>query len=95
MVDPVLSRIASSMREDWSGAHLVLLPQLPWKPWFPGLPLYNRVMEWSPDAQLFADSSSGERKWVPVVGEIRWAVFCLARNAYGGIFPLRPPGTTS
>ena len=81
MVDLVLSRIASSMREDWRGTHLVLLPQLPWKPWFPKLPLYERVLEWNPDAQLFADSSTGQRKWVPVVDEIRWAVFRLAKNA--------------
>ena len=69
------------MREDWRGAHLVLLPQLPRKPWFPRLLLYGRVLEWNPDAQLSADSSAGQRKWVLVVDEIRWAVFRLTKNA--------------
>ena len=30
MVELVLSRIGASMREDWSGSHLVLLPLLSW-----------------------------------------------------------------
>ena len=81
MIDLVLARIASSMREEWFGTHLVLLPQLPLKPWFPRLPLYERVLEWNPGAQLFADSGTGQRKWAPVVGEIRWAVLRLTRNA--------------
>ena len=81
MVDLVLSRIAASMREDWSGTHLALPPHLPRKPWFPRLPVYERVLEWNPDARLFADSSTGQRKWVPVADEIRWAVFRLTKNA--------------
>ena len=69
------------MREDWSGSHLVLLRLLPWKPWFPRLPLYERVVEWHSDTQLLADSSSGHREWVPVMDEGRWAVFRLTKDA--------------
>ena len=81
MAELVLARIAASMREDWIGSRLVRLPLLPWKPWFPRLPLYERAAEWSSGAQLFADSSSGHREWVPVVEEVRWAVFRLTKNA--------------
>ena len=81
MAELVLARIAASMREAWVGSHLVLLPLLPWQPWFPRLSLYERVVEWSSDAQLFADSSSGHREWIPVVEEVRWAVFRLTKNA--------------
>ena len=60
---------------------MVLLPLFPWKPWFPRLSPYERVVEWNSDAQLFADGSSGHRKWVPVMDEVRWAVFRLTRDA--------------
>ena len=81
MAELVLSRIASSMREAWRGTHLVMLPLLPWKTWFPKLSLFARELEWSADTQLFADSSSGHRAWVPVVDDIRWAVFSLTKSA--------------
>ena len=81
MIDLVVPRIASSMREEWFGTHLALLPQLPRKPWFPTLPLYGRVLEWNRGAQLFAYSSTDQRKWVPVVDGIRWAVSRSTRNA--------------
>ena len=81
MVELVLARIAAPMREARDGFHLVLPPLLPSKPWFPKLPLYERVAEWSSDAQLFADSSSGHREWISAVEEVRWAVFRLTKNA--------------
>ena len=77
----VVVPIAAPMREAWVGSHLALLPLLPWKAWFPKLPLYERVVEWRSDAQLFADSSSGHREWIPVAEEVRWAVFRLTKNA--------------
>ena len=81
MVEPVLCRIFSSMREDWRGTHSALLPLLPWEPWCPKLPLLSREMEWGTDVQLFADSISGHRSWIPSGEDINWAIFSLTKNA--------------
>ena len=81
MVELVLARIAAPMRKEWQGTQLALLPQAHWKPWFPRPPRFERVLEWSPDAHSFAGSSTGHRKWVPLVEEIRWAAFRLTKNA--------------
>ena len=81
MAELVLARTAASMRGEWQGTHLALLPQIHWKPWFPRLSRFERALEWSPDARLFADNSSGHRAWVPMVKEIRRAAFRLAKNA--------------
>ena len=81
MVELVLCRIFSSLRESWRGAHLVLLPLLPWKPWYPKLSWLRREMEWGANVQLFADSSSGHRSWAPVGDDFPWAVFSSTKNA--------------
>ena len=76
-----LGRIAAPTRAGRRGAHLVLLPQIPWKPRFPRLPQYERALEWNSGAHLFANSSTGHRTWVPTAEESRWAVFRLTKNA--------------
>ena len=81
MAELVLHRIFTSMRENWYGAHLVLLPLLPWKPWYPKLSLLRRETEWGTNVQLFADSSSGHRSWIPMGEDIHWAIFSLTKNA--------------
>ena len=73
MAELVLARIAASMREEWFGTHLGLLPLIPWKHWLPKLALFARV--------LSRGSSPGRRLWVPVVGDVRWAVFRIAIDA--------------
>ena len=60
MVDLVLTRIASSMKEDWLGAHLWLLPSLPWKSWGGKLAPFERVLSWPASTLLFVDTS---RMW--------------------------------
>ena len=96
MAELVLTRIAASMREDWRGTHLVLLPLLPWKPRFPKLSQFAQEIQWGADTQLFADSISGHRVWVPVVDEVRWAFFRLTKSAsWGYFFFLRRSGTVS
>ena len=81
MAGLALGRVAASMRGERFGAHLALHPQIPWKPRFPRLSQYERALGWNSDAHLFANSSTGHRTWVPTVEEIRWAVFCLTKNA--------------
>ena len=81
MAELALARIAASTREEWQGTHMARLPQVHWKPWFPRLSRFERALEWNPDTHLFADSSTGHRTWVPMVEEIRRAVFRLTKNA--------------
>ena len=81
MAELVLARIAMSTREEWEGTHLVLAPLIPWKHCLPKLARFERALVWNADTQLFADSSLGERVRVPMMEEIRWAVFRLTKDA--------------
>ena len=81
MVRMVLARIAAYMREEWRGTHLVLAPLAPWKRWLPKLARFERVLVWNAGTQMFADCSSGRRLWVPAVGDVRWAVFRITKDA--------------
>ena len=81
MVELVLARIALSVKETWFGCHLLLVPLIPWKPWMPKLGRFERVLVWDAFTPLFADSSSGNRQWVPMVEDVQRAVFRLTEDA--------------
>ena len=81
MVDLTIGRILASLREDWAGRHLLLVPLVPWKQWIPKLSLFERVMVWDAFTSLFVDSSSGRRCVVPMVEDVQWAVYRLIKNA--------------
>ena len=57
----VLARIAASMREEWSGTNLALVPLVPWKHWLPKLARLERELVRNSNTHLFADCSSGKR----------------------------------
>ena len=81
MVDLVAGRIYASMKENWFGCHLLLVPLIPWKPWMTKLGRFERAMVWGALAPLFVDSSTGQREWVPMAEDAQWAVFRLTKDA--------------
>ena len=42
---------------------------------------FARVIVWGAVAPLFVDSSTGQRKWLPVVKDAQWAVLRLTEDA--------------
>ena len=54
MAELVLARVAASMREERQGAHLVLVPLIPWKHWLPKLARFQRVLAWAADTSARA-----------------------------------------
>ena len=81
MVDLVVNRILASVKENWFGCHILLVPLLPWKPWVPKLSRFERVITWDADVPLFVDSSTGHREWLQAPEDVQWAVFRLTKNA--------------
>ena len=81
MVDLVANRILASIKENWFGTHLLLVPLIPWKPWMPKLSRFERVIAWGSSIPLFVDSSSGHREWLQSPEDVKWAVFRLSKNA--------------
>ena len=81
MVDLVVNRILASVKENWFGCHILLVPLLPWKPWVPKLSGFERVITWDANAPLFVDSSTGHREWLPSPEDVQWAVFRLTKDA--------------
>ena len=81
MVDIVANRILASMKENWFGCHLLLVPLIPWKPWMPKLSRFERVIVWDTAAPLFIDGSSGHWQRLPVAEDVQWAVFRLIKDA--------------
>ena len=69
------------MNEQWYGHHLLLVPLIAWKSWTSKLGQFDRVITWDAGTQLFVDSSSGQRKWVPTAEDVQWAVFRLSKDA--------------
>ena len=81
MVDLGLARIASSMSEDWFGAHLRLIPLFPWKNWSCKLAPCERVLSWPAGTSLFVGRIPGKPLEVPNVENARRAVFRLMGSA--------------
>ena len=81
MVDLALARIASSLVEDWFGAHLCMIPLLPRKNWSGKLAPFERVILWPAGAALFAGRISGKLGEAPNVENARWAAFRITKNA--------------
>ena len=81
MVDLVVNRILASLKEDWSGSHILLVPMLPWKPWIPKLSRFERVLTWDAGVPLFVDSSTGRRERLASPEFAQWAVFRLTKDA--------------
>ena len=81
MVDLVANRILASIKENWFGAHLLLVPLIPWKPWLSKLSRFERVIVWGAVVPLFVDSSSGHREWLQTPEDVQWAVFRLTKEA--------------
>ena len=81
MVDLVVNRIHASVKEYWFGCHLLLVPSIPWKPWTSKLGRFERVIVWDAFTPLFVDSSTGQRKWLPMVEDVQWAVLRLTKDA--------------
>ena len=80
MAELILARFAAPIREEWFGTHLALAPLIPLKHWLPMLARFERVLAWGSGAHLFADSSSGRRLWVPVVGDVRRAFLRIMKD---------------
>ena len=81
MVDLVVNRILASIKEDWSGSHILLVPMLPWKPWIPKLSRFEQVLTWEAGVPLFVDSSTGHRERLASPEFVQWAVFRLTKHA--------------
>ena len=59
LVGLVLTRLAASLREDLSGAHLCMFPSFLWKNWNGKLAPFEQVSSWPAGASLFADPRAG------------------------------------
>ena len=81
VVDLVVNRIHASVKENWFGCHLLLAPLIPWRPWMSKLGRFERVIVWDAFAPLFVDSSTGKRKWLPMVEDAQWIALRLTKDA--------------
>ena len=81
MVDLVLSRIASSLKEAWFGVHLCLIPLLPRQNWGGKLAQFERVILRPAGTSLFVDRSYDKPAEAPNVGNVCWAALRVTKNA--------------
>ena len=81
VVDLVVNRIHASVKGNWFGCHLLPAPLIPWKPWMSELGRIERVIVWGAFTPLFVDSSTGQRKWLPMVEDVQWSVLRLTKDA--------------
>ena len=77
MIDRVLTRAASSLREDWPGPHLRLRPLKSWKPWCPKLAFFEHIILWPSDLSLFLDRINGLPQVIRDEEKMARAVFRL------------------
>ena len=85
-MDLALSRITSSLKENWFGPHPCLCPLQPWEPWFPGLAPLERVISRPADMLLFVEPGSGIPRLVRYEENVAWVLFRTSERALQGLF---------
>ena len=86
IIDLASDRVLRSIKEEWLGAHVRLLPAQPRKRWYPKLRDRKRVLQWTADSDLFVDRCSGYPRRVPDKENVDWAAASMSRRAQGGTF---------
>ena len=80
-IDMLLGRIRRSMRGDWFGTHVRLLPAQPCVGWFPKLNGFARVLKCAADSDLFVGESGCFLRRIPTEENVDLAAMSIAKIA--------------